>query len=159
MRSCVVFYSLQGSTVRLARAVAERLGSDTLELACVKPYPTKGPGRLAVGARDAIAGKAPALVPYAFDEHAYDLVIVGGPIWAGRMAAPLNTFVRDHDLSGARLAGLVVSGAPQAQYADAPRRLVGLDASMPVLHLTTKQVADDEALEGAVAGFCDGLSS
>ena len=162
MRSAVVFYSLEGSTRRVAQAVAQRLGSDLIELVCEDPYPAQGRARLLRGSKDAMTGAKPALKPYAFDAAAYDLVIVAGPLWCGKMAAPLNTFKRDHgaELAGKRCAGVVVSGAPRESYADAPRKLLGRGAAeMPVLHLTTKQVADDAELDAAVSAFCAGLTA
>lgn len=159
MKAAVVFYSLQGATAHAARMVASRLRADTVELVCEHPYPTSGPGRLARGSKDALTGATPALLPYRFDAASYDLVVVGGPLWCGRMAAPLNTFARDHgaQLAGKRCAGLVVSGAPKESYADAPRTLLGRDASLPVLHLTTSQTEDDAALREAVDVFCAAL--
>lgn len=159
MNATVVCYSLQGSTKRAAEQVAHELGARLVELSCVKPYPTSGPLRLALGAKDALAGATPELLPYEFDARGCDLLVVAGPIWAGKMAAPLNTFVRDQAdvLSGLRVAGLVTSGAPKPGYANAPRVLLGRDTSMPVLHLTTKQVADNAELSRVTAEFCKGL--
>ena len=159
MNAAVVYYSLQGSTKRVAEKVAELLGASTLELVCEKPYPTSGPMRLVRGAKDAMAGIAPALLPYDFDAQSYDLVVVCGPLWAGKMAAPLNTFVRNTDLEGIRLAGVVVSGAPQPAYADALRTLVHRDAAMPVLHLTTAQATDPEVVSDLAADFCQQLTA
>ena len=159
MKSAVVFYSLEGSTKRVAQAVAERLGADLIELTCENPYPTEGRARLLRGSKDAMTGAKPALKPYAFDAAAYDLVVVAGPLWCGKMAAPLNTFKRDHgaELVGKHVAGVVVSGAPKESYADAVRKLLGRDADMPILHLTTKQAADDAKLDACVKEFCTSL--
>lgn len=156
MKSAVVYYSLEGSTKHAAEQVAKNLNADLIELVCENPYPTEGRARLLRGSKDAMTGAKPALRPYAFDSTAYDLVVVAGPIWCGKMAAPLNTFKRDHgaELAGTRVAGIVVSGAPKESYADAVRKLLGRDADMPVLHLTTKQVADDAELDARVKEFC-----
>ena len=159
MKSAVVYYSLEGSTKRVAQAVAQRMDADPIELACEKPYPTEGRARLLRGSKDAMTGAKPALKPYAFDAAAYDLVVVAGPLWCGKMAAPLNTFKRDHgtELADKRVAGIVVSGAPKESYADAVRKLLDRDADMPVLHLTTKQAADESELTQRVADFCASL--
>ena len=156
MKSAVVFYSLEGSTKRVAECAAYQLNADLFELVCADPYPTEGRARLLRGSKDAMTGAKPALRPYAFDASAYDLVVVAGPIWCGKMAAPLNTFKRDHgtELASKRVAGIVVSGAPKESYADAVRKLLDRDAAMPVLHLTTKQAADDEELMRRATTFC-----
>ena len=161
MKSAVVYYSLEGSTKRAAQAVAQNLDADLIELACEDPYPTEGRARLLRGSKDAMTGAKPALKPYAFDASAYDLVVVAGPLWCGKMAAPLNTFKRDHgaELSRRHVAGIVVSGASKESYADAPRKLLGRDADMPVLHLTTKQAADDAELGARAGEFCAGLQA
>ena len=159
MKSAVVYYSLEGSTKRVAQAVAQCLGADLIELVCENPYPTEGRARLLRGSKDAMTGAKPALRPYEFDADAYDLVVVAGPLWCGKMAAPLNTFKRDHgaELADKRLAGIVVSGAPKESYADAVRKLLDHGADMPVLHLTTKQVTDENELSQRISAFCADL--
>ena len=161
MKSAIVFYSLEGSTKRVAECAARQLHADLIELVCQDPYPTSGKARLLRGSKDAMTGAKPALEPYAFDAGAYDLVVVAGPIWCGKMAAPFNSFKRDHgaELADKKCAGIVVSGAAQTRYADAVRTLLGRGADMPVLHLTTKQVADNAVRDAAIERFCTDLQN
>lgn len=159
MKAAVVFYSLEGSTAHMAARAAEKLHADLIELRCVKPYPTEGKARMLRASRDTMMGIKPELLPYELDARAYDLMVVAGPIWCGKMAAPLSTFARDHaeELEGMVCAALVVSGAPKESYVDAPRNLLGRGEDMPVLHLTTRQVTDEAVLDEEVGAFCSTL--
>jgi hypothetical protein len=48
--------------------------------------------------------KLPALKPCQFEPSAYDLVILGAPVWAGSPAPPLQSFLAQTKISGKRVA-------------------------------------------------------
>ena len=45
--------------------------------------------------KDAMSGAMPELEPYEFDASRYDMVLLGSPIWAGRVAPAMNTFIEE----------------------------------------------------------------
>ncbi len=92
MRTLVVYYSLAGTTRTLAQAIARELGADVEGIRCRRYYPRSW-GILKAGfdsmARRLPPIEAPELVP-----GAYDLVLVGAPMWGTHPATPVQAFLR-----------------------------------------------------------------
>ena len=155
MNAIVVYYSLEGHAARCAQAIAQALGAETLELTCVKPYPTQGRAKFLRSSKDTLMGARPALAPYDFDASAYDTIVLGAPCWAGRPAAPLNTFLHDHNLSGLRRAAFITCKAEQAteKYAQKMRATCQVPGDLPVLGICEKQMADASAFDAAIDAF------
>ena len=104
MKTLIVYFSLEGNTDCAARRIADILGADTLRVYPVKAYPDKGFAKFFWGGKSAVMAETPALEAYAAPLEAYGRVIFGFPVWAGNMAPPIRSFVRENDLSGKRIA-------------------------------------------------------
>jgi flavodoxin len=109
MKAIVVYYSLEGNTAYAAEMIAAALGADTLRLQPKKAYPSSGFRKFFWGGKSAVMAETPPLRPYAFDAAAWDRVIFGFPVWAGTLAPPLRSFLRDN--AGA------LAGKPVAAFA------------------------------------------
>lgn len=157
MKAAVVYYSLEGHTRKVAQEVARQLDATLVELTCAKPYATSGPAKYGRASKDTLLGARPELVPYSFDDEAFDLVVLAAPCWAGRPAAPLNTFLADHDLAGVRRAAIITCKAASAvaKYGEVMRRTCSLGASDPVLALSEGDIADASELSAKVTTFCE----
>lgn len=89
----VVYYSRSGTTARAAKVVAEALGADLEAIVPLRAY--DGPfGFLRCLAQTA-RGTRPDIADHR-DPSGYRLVVVGCPVWAGRAAAPLRTWLAVH---------------------------------------------------------------
>jgi hypothetical protein len=154
MRNAVVYYSLTGDCALAARMLSEGLGTDPVELVCTKPYPAKGPGKFLVGGAAASANATPELGPVSFDAAACDLVFLVVPIWAGKPAAAFNTFLRDHDLEGKRVAYVIssMSGNADRCAADLDAKAKGA-RRVGMLSLVSPQKMDPEELDATLASF------
>lgn len=117
-RTLVVFYSRRGEnyapggtqmldighTERLARRIAEDFGTRLFEVRTVKSYPADYRETTVVVQRELEAGEHPEIVGPMPDLTDIDLVVLGHPIWWGRMPAALDTFLAQVDLSGKTVA-------------------------------------------------------
>jgi hypothetical protein len=89
VRALVVFYSLTGTTRRVAQALAAELGAELEEIRCPE-YPPRvssafgRPGTQAGGAR------SPEIGPPERKPSDYDLVVVGGPVWGWNACTPVR---------------------------------------------------------------------
>jgi flavodoxin len=96
-KALVVFYSRSGFTRVVGRALAEALGADLEEL-----RDTKNRAGL-VGyfrsALDAAFRRLTRLEPIAVDPAAYDLVVVGTPVWNASVSSPVRSFLVQHGAS------------------------------------------------------------
>jgi len=135
MRTLVVYYSSTGHTRTVAEALAEELGADLAEITCEIYLRWYGPLAMAW---DIFTRRRPRIEVLTPPHAHYDLVVVGGPVWAGRAAPPVLRLLAEHGSEITR-AGLFVtcSGAspkypPEPALAEmaalVPGRVVGQKA-------------------------------
>ena len=103
-KALVVVYSLTGSTRRLGKVMAKRLGADYVDISPVKPYSPPGFMTYLIGGMQSTLNITPAIKPLNKDLSKYDLVIIGTPVWASKMAPPVRSFMKAHDLTGKKVA-------------------------------------------------------
>lgn len=114
MNILVVVYSRTGRTRAVGRTIAHAFGDSLQEIRDVRSR--RGPFGYLRSAMEASRRRTPAIEPFATDLSAYDLVILGTPVWAGHMAAPMRTFLEQHKLQLGRIAAFCTlggSGAPR----------------------------------------------
>jgi len=91
MKALVVFYSRTGTTRKIADDIAKALRCKTEEI-----FDTKNRsgvlGWLSSG-REGMGEKLTTLVEPKKDPSKYDLVVIGTPIWAGKMSVPVRTYL------------------------------------------------------------------
>jgi flavodoxin len=118
MKTAVVYYSLNGNCDIIAQEIKTRLDADLLRLHTEKDKPRRGPvGFLwAIGVMLGII-KAP-LKPYTFAPAAYDLIIVGAPVWGGAPARPIQDFLTGTGITGRKIALFVCHAGGEKQALD-----------------------------------------
>lgn len=110
MKKAVVFYSLSGNTQAAAKEIAEGIGADLIELKLVKPFPTEKSKQLALGGMQAMFGMKPAIQELSKNIKEYDVLILGTPIWAGTIAAPVHSFLNKYQVLDKIVAVCTFSG-------------------------------------------------
>lgn len=110
MKKSVVFYSLSGNTQAAAKEIAEGIGADLIELKLVKPFPTEKSKQLALGGMQAMFGMKPAIQELSKNIKEYDVLILGTPIWAGTIAAPVHSFLNKYQVLDKIVAVFTFSG-------------------------------------------------
>lgn len=110
MKKAVVFYSLSGNTKAAAKEIAEGISADLIELKLVKPFPTEKSKQLALGGMQAMFGMKPAIQELSKNIKEYDVLILGTPIWAGTIAAPVHSFLNKYQVLDKIVAVFTFSG-------------------------------------------------
>jgi DNA-binding transcriptional ArsR family regulator len=92
VRACVIYYSYSGVTRRVAEGIRNAGGCDSIEIKTKTSYTsftayTKGVLRSRKGACDPIE-------PSEVDVSAYDLLIIGTPVWAWKPSPAINAAVK-----------------------------------------------------------------
>ncbi|OGS19814.1 MAG: hypothetical protein A3J83_01250 [Elusimicrobia bacterium RIFOXYA2_FULL_40_6] len=108
----IVFYSRSGNTERLAKDVAATIGADTEKL--IDKTKRSGVFGFILGGRDAMRNKETELEPIKTDASKYDLVILGTPVWGGRMTPAIRTYINKNRDKFKAIACIVTAGGNSA---------------------------------------------
>jgi hypothetical protein len=154
MSVLVVYYSLSGTTRAVATALASELGADIEEIRCGRYSPRFG-GFLRA-AYDSWRGNLPAIEPLAHVPSRYDLLVVGGPVWAWNACTPVRVILRRaaHELSNAAFF-VTVGGVGFKRALRTMETLAGLRPAATLV-VRTKDVEDGN-FGTAVASFASAL--
>jgi flavodoxin len=91
-RTLVAYYSLSGHTRELAGQICEASAGHLEEIA--EPRPRHGLSGEVRALVDSLLRRAPPIRTPRRDPAQYDLLLLGGPVWAGRIAAPVRSYVQ-----------------------------------------------------------------
>lgn len=146
-RILIVYYTFTGNTGGLARSLTATLGEANLDVEQIRePRPRRGfGGGLRAGFAAMLRRVSPILPPLRRPAE-YDAVLLGTPIWMGRVATPVREYLRTQSFGRARLGLFSTSGGPVGL---ATLREVERLAGRPVasrLHLITREAPDLERI-------------
>ncbi len=108
MRTLIVYYSLGGTTRKLAEALAKTLSADVAEVRCSRYG--RGTIDFLKACYDSLMSRSPEVEVNHALPQTYDLVLVGGPVWAGHIAAPIRTYLSSRRGQFKRMAFFLTSG-------------------------------------------------
>lgn len=137
-RILVVAYSRTGTTAKLARRIAQALGAD-LELLQDVRSRAGWLGYLRSG-YEATKGRPGAIRPVHEDPSLYELVILGTPVWSGRPASPMATYLRQHGEAIGHAAFFCTMGGTGAERVFAQMRSALSAPPVATLALTQRAV-------------------
>jgi len=150
-KALVVYYSRTGYTGIVAEAIAQRLGCDLEEI--VDRKRRRGPLGILLGAKDALDGKLTEIEPIRHDPETYDLVVIGGPVWAGTMAPAVRTYMTEQAGKMKKVAFFCTQSSAKPGHTFADMQALGPGPPVDTLSLRTKAVKRrdfDEKLDGFV---------
>jgi flavodoxin len=94
MRVLVAYYSRTHTTLRVADGLARELGA---AVEVITELHARGTPRAAWRcAAEALLCTVPSISPDRHDPRAYDLVVVGSPVWYGAVSSPVRAYLRRH---------------------------------------------------------------
>jgi flavodoxin len=104
MKTAVVYYSLNGNCAFVAEEIKTLLNADKIRLQTQDDKRRGGIAKFLWALGMVFKKKKPALKPYTFDSAAYDLIIIGAPVWADTPAPPIHTFISETGITGKKVA-------------------------------------------------------
>ena len=160
VKTVIVCYSLTGNTAWAARCIAKTLDAEVLELRPCKAYPDRGVKKFLWGGKSAMMSEQPALEPYAFDAGRFDCVVLATPLWAGRIAPPLRSFLAEHggELSDKRLGAVVCCSGGRDTKAFAQIREFTRREDLVTLRLVDPKDRPKPGNEVQIDAFCRALT-
>jgi flavodoxin len=110
MKTAVVYYSLDGNCAFVAEQIKDGLKADLVRLYIQDDKKRRGFMKILWGGGMVFKRQKPPLKPYTFDPAAYELIVIGAPVWAGSPAPPIQTFLSETGISGKKIALFVCHG-------------------------------------------------
>lgn len=91
MKTLTVYYSRSGNTKKVAEAILKAIGGEIEEI--TEPHGRGGPLGWLKSGREATGEMMSVINTPKNDPASYDLVIVGTPIWGGKLSSPVRTYL------------------------------------------------------------------
>lgn len=113
MSTLVTYFSAEGTTAKVAKEYAEKIGADLFEIVPEVPYSTsdiRWVNPLARCNREQIGGKDVPVSGKIEDFGKYDTVYIGFPIWYGQAPRVVHTFCKGYDWTGKNIHIFATSG-------------------------------------------------
>lgn len=149
MNILVAYYSRTEVTKKLAEAIASETGADIEEIVSKVNY--SGKIGFARGGKDSLSEKIIDLEPLKFDVSDYDLVYLGVPVWAGKAANPMISYIKQNEGKFNDVKFFVTAGGSGFEGTfEQMEKYVG-KSPLKTLSLTTKEVKHDEFKEDLVS--------
>jgi flavodoxin len=157
MKTAVVFYSLDGNCALVAEEIKSRLDADLIRLQTMDEKKRGKIGKLFWGGGMVISRKKPPLKPYSFDASAYDLIIIGAPVWAGSSAPPVHTFLSQAGIKGKRVALFVCHAGGKGSSLEKFKALLAGNDIIAAADFKEPAKNDNEALKQLIADWVRGF--
>ena len=125
MKTLIASFSLTGNNTMLAHHLAAALEADHEEITA-----ERGMGNFAL-ALDAMLNRTPAIAAPIHDPSQYDLVVVVGPVWMGKIASPIRSYLKRRRSSLSRVAFLSICGGALGRNPGVPRQVERLLGTSP----------------------------
>jgi flavodoxin len=117
LRTLIAYYSMSGHTQRIAEEIRATMGADAELEPIREPRTRRGLSGVLRALFDAVTRREPPIEPVNRDPARYDLLILGGPVWAGRMASPVRTYAHRYGVNAPRVAFFCTEGGSGADQA------------------------------------------
>ena len=104
MKTAVIYYSYGGNCALVAEILKTELSADIFRIETLDDKKRKGISLFFWGGGQVFMGKKPPLKPLSVEISAYDLVVLGTPVWAGSPAPALASFLGKNSITGKKIA-------------------------------------------------------
>jgi flavodoxin len=155
MRCLIVYYSLTGTTRKLAEYASKELGADLAEVRA----PRYRPGLFVFyrGSSDSWRGRLPSIEVSGQPPEGYDFVLLMAPVWAGHASPPIRAYLAKNRGKFKR-AGLVLTCGNRCP-ASAFDEMAALSGIKPEIALTLREreIKSSAYMPPALASFLTSL--
>jgi flavodoxin len=146
MKTClVVFYSQTGVTRKVADAIRGNYSCDIEQI--VDAAPRQGWLGYTRAIYEVLRGKTAAIKPMSKNPADYAVTILGAPVWAGNVAAPMRSYIAQNKHNFNQIAAFCTMGGTGGT--NVLEQIGKLSGKQPIskMALTEKQVNADQYLD------------
>ena len=149
MSILVAYYSRTDITKKVADEIANRLNADSEEIISEVKY--DGKIGYARAGKDGMREKIIELKDLTFDPSNYDVVYLGAPVWAGKAANPVISYIKQNEGKFKNVKFFVTAAKNGFEKAfEEMEKYVG-KAPQKTIALTTKEVKKGEYKEKLIS--------
>lgn len=145
MKTLIAYYSRTKVTKKIIDEIESKIDCDIEEITT----PVKYEGKLGYirGGKDGMSEKIVPLNPTKFNPSEYDVVILAGPIWAGKIANPVISYINEKKNELPNVKFIVT--AKSSNFESTNNQLEKYVGKKPlkILNLTQKEVGKKTYLE------------
>ncbi len=113
-KTLVAYFSVSGTTARVAKELSQAAGADLYEIKPAVPYTNADLNWMDKNSRSSIEmndkSSRPALADKDANIAAYDTILLGFPIWWYVAPTIINSFLESYDFSGKKIVLFATSG-------------------------------------------------
>ncbi|HWW69835.1 MAG TPA: flavodoxin [Duganella sp.] len=151
----IVYYSRTGVTAKAATSLARACGADLEQIHDV--HPRGGAGGFLRSAWQALRKSPAEIEPPRYRPADYPFIVLGTPVWAGRMSAPMRSYILQQREHFRRVALFCTMGGRDGQ--DVLTSMAELCNKLPVASMCLRQrdVLEDRYAQ-ALADFAGELA-
>jgi len=164
MKIAIVYYSKSGNTRCVAQLLADQIRGDETEVDLIEIEAVKTPGFLKAGYASWRQLELP-IKNTNIDVDRYDFIITGSPVWGGKPAPFIGTFLKKAKNIEGKKAAFFITGAGEPDTQSKARKLFrdNLEKSglKPIDCSLALQMQKGEILLGeqGIGGFVEAISS
>ena len=103
MKTLVVYYSYEGNTELIAKAISDTFKFDCISIKPVKEMKSKGFAKYVWGGGQVVMKIVPKIETININLEDYDFILIGSPIWAGTYAPPIRSFIESTNCSNKKI--------------------------------------------------------
>lgn len=93
MKTLIIYFSRDGHTKKVAEYLSEKLGANIEEI--TEPEKRGGLMGYLRSGKESFQEATPKINPLKNNSSEYDLVVLGTPVWAGNVASPVRTYLKE----------------------------------------------------------------
>lgn len=109
-KTLIVYFSWGGNTRTVASHIHALIGGDIVEVETAVPYPDTYEEVTQTAQGELASDYRPELKTKVENMDEYGTLIVGTPVWGGRLTPAMKSFLASHDLSGKAIAPFCTHG-------------------------------------------------
>lgn len=158
MKTLIVYYSLENSTLKAAEKIAEGIGADLCRIIPVEDVPAKGGKKFLHGGYLATFEKTAPIRPVKEDLSSYDRIIIGTPVWAGKSTPYICTFIEENKAIADKITALFTlsgSGKDDKCVAQLKKKAPGITTVATLYDMKYEKYAADN--EERINSFIESL--
>ena len=155
MKTAVIFYTFDGNCALLAQHIKSALGADLYRVKLEETKKRTGFFKFLYGM--SIMFKKPEPLPLSVDINAYELIILGAPVWGGSPASPIVSFLNKTKISGKKVAFFCSHGGSMGKFYDKFRGLLSGNTIVGEIDFKNPANQDSAVLEEQIAEWVKGF--